>query len=372
MTIVGFAFRNLQRRPLRTALSIFGIALAVGSVLALLALSYAIEDSTREGLDELGAELAVTQRGAPDLFGGFLSEDLGNRIRSISGVVRVAPELFMFAPSENDRHVLLAGRTGSGGAWQRVPLREGRPPMQGERRVVLIGDAVADAVGKQLDDTIDIMGEKFRIVGITKYASVVNRGMVVMPLADLQEVSYRNGQVTMFLVGLRPNLGAAEIDRIKREISGLGRVIVSTTREVLKDDRNLKTLNAVAAVISIIALAMSVLNVLNTMLMSIQERMREIGIMAAIGWSDTRIISSLLLEGLLMCAVGCAIGVLIGYLASFLFHAVPTIGDYIEFKPTLGLVVPTVLAAFALCALGALYPAWRAVRLPPAVALQRA
>src|SRR5262245_57418017 len=100
MTLIQLALRNLERRPLRTALSILGIGLAVGSVLALVALSYAIESSTRDGLDELGAELAVTQRGAPDFFGGFLSEDLESRIAAVPGVVRVTPELFMFAPSD--------------------------------------------------------------------------------------------------------------------------------------------------------------------------------------------------------------------------------------------------------------------------------
>jgi putative ABC transport system permease protein len=74
----------------------------------------------------------------------------------------------------------------------------------------------------------------------------------------------------------------------------------------------------------------------------------------------------------MICAAGCVFGVALGFLASYLFQAVPTIGEYIQFKPTLGLIIPTVAAAFLLCATGALYPAWRAVRLSPAEALGRA
>src|SRR3954451_6876503 len=80
MNLVGLATRNLRRRPMRTALTIVGIALAVGSALALVALSRSIENSTREGIDELGTDLTVTQKGAPDLFGGFLSQQLAPKL----------------------------------------------------------------------------------------------------------------------------------------------------------------------------------------------------------------------------------------------------------------------------------------------------
>ena len=72
----------------------------------------------------------MTQKGAPDLFGGFLSEELAGPLSKIPGVARVAGELFLFAPSENDRQVLVSGWTD---ADHVVPLREGRLPAAGER-----------------------------------------------------------------------------------------------------------------------------------------------------------------------------------------------------------------------------------------------
>jgi putative ABC transport system permease protein len=117
---------------------------------------------------------------------------------------------------------------------------------------------------------------------------------------------------------------------------------------------------------------MGILNVLNTLLMTVQERTREIGIVSAIGWSNLRIMGSIVLEGLMMCALGSVLGVAMGYSAAFLFPLIPTIGDYISFKPTLVLIVPVLLATLVLCTLGSLYPAWRATRMTPAQALQRA
>ena len=74
MNLTGLALRNLKRRPIRTSLSILGIGLAVGSALALIALSRSIKDSTREGMDEMGDDLVVMQKGASDVFGGFIPE----------------------------------------------------------------------------------------------------------------------------------------------------------------------------------------------------------------------------------------------------------------------------------------------------------
>ena len=55
-----------------------------------------------------------------------------------------------------------------------------------------------------------------------------------------------------------------------------------------------------------------------------------------------------------------------------MFPMIPTIGDMISFRPSLPLMAATLGAAFVLCAIGSLYPAWRAISLMPAEALRRA
>src|SRR5947209_18001578 len=102
MNLTGLAMRNLRRRPVRTSLSIFGIALAVGSALALMSLSHSIQDSTRAGLDEMGDDLVVMLKGASDIFGGFIAEDMVARVADVPGVARAAGELFMFGSSTPD------------------------------------------------------------------------------------------------------------------------------------------------------------------------------------------------------------------------------------------------------------------------------
>jgi putative ABC transport system permease protein len=371
MNLVGLALRNLKRRPIRTGLSILGIGLAVGSALALIALSRSIQDSTREGMDELGDDLVVMQKGASDIFGGFIPEETVERVAALPGVVRASGELMTFAPSDSGGNVLTLGWPDASYLWKKVPLREGRIPDASERHVTVLGDTAAASLGKRVGDDLELLGQTFHVVGIAAYTSIVNRGMVLVPLIDLQETGYRPRQVTVIHVNVEHASGRTELAPVRTAIEALGNVTASTANEVLNNDRNFAILEAVSLAVAIIAVAMSALNVLNALVMATQERTREIGIFAAIGWSNTRIVMSIVIEGILMCVIGCIVGVGLSFLAAFAFPHIPAIGNLISFKPSVRLIAPVLAAAFVLCILGALFPAWRAARMVPADALRR-
>ena len=371
MNLTGLALRNLGRRPIRTGLSILGIGLAVGSALALISLSRSIKDSTREGLDEMGDDLVVMQKGASDIFGGFIPEQTVERVAAIPGVARVSGELFMFAPTANGRSVLTQGWSDTSYLWKKVPLRDGRVPAPGERNVAVAGEAAAAALGKTLGAEVQILGEDFKIVGIAGYTAVINRGLVLIPLSDLQKISSRPQQVTVIHVNVERGAVPVNLEQVKGAIEALGNLTASTANEVLNKDRNFAILEAVSMAISIIAVIMGAIYVLNALVMATQERTREIGIFAAIGWSKQRIMASIVIEGMLMCVIGCGLGLVLSFGAAFAFPHIPAIGNLVSFRPNAGLIALVLLAAVVLCALGALFPAWRAVRMLPAEALRR-
>ncbi len=130
--------------------------------------------------------------------------------------------------------------------WKKVPLREGRVPGQGERHVAVLGEAAAASLGKKLGDELELLGETFRVIGIANYTSIVNRGLVLVPLIDLQEASYRTRQVTMIHVNVERSGGPAELSHVRSSIEALGNVTASTTNEVLNNDRNFSILQAVS------------------------------------------------------------------------------------------------------------------------------
>jgi len=371
MNLASLALRNLKRRPMRTFLSVLGVGLAVGSALALMTLSRSIQDNAQEGIGEIGGDLVVMPKGASDIFGGFIPEGTVERIAAIPGVVQVSGALAAFAPSGVATNVLTFGWPDASYLWKKVPLREGRVPDAGERHVAVLGDTAAALLGRKLNDELDLFGATFRVVGITGYASIVNRSLVLVPLADLQEASYRPRQVTIAHVSVAAARDRTELARIREDIETLGNFVVATPNEVLDHDRNFAILEAVSLAVAILAVGMSALNVLTALALTTQERTREIGIFAAIGWSGGRIVKSIVIEGMLICAIGCGLGVLLSFVAAYAFPRVPTIGNLISFKPSLGVIAPVIGAALLLCVLGALLPAWRAVRMLPAEALRR-
>jgi putative ABC transport system permease protein len=369
MNLFTLALRNLKHRPVRTGLTVIGIAVAVGSALTLLALSRGIQDGAREGLSEIGGDLIVMPKNGSGLFGGFIPDSALQRMNAVPGVARLSGALVVFAPTATS-NVLAFGWPDGSDLWKKVPLGQGRVPAAGESRVAVLGDIAAAALEKKLNDDLDLFGQTFRIVGIANYASSINRSAVLVPLADLQEVSYRPRQVTIVHVGVG-DAGRRELARIRDAIQAPGDVVAAPAAEALDHNRNFTILEAVSLAAAIIAAIVSALNVITALAMATQERTREIGIFSAIGWSGGRIMKSVVAEGMVLWAIGCALGVALSVAAAYAVPYIPVVGRLISVRPGVALIGPVVGAALVLCVLGALAPAWRAARMLPAEALRR-
>lgn len=371
MTMAGLAFSNLARRAARTLLTVLGIALAVGTAVALLALARGVAESVGRGLDETGAEFVVAPKNVTGVLSSRLPETVGAAIAAIDGVESVSGELYAITVTANNESVLVSGWSRDAAGWGEAPLKAGRLP-DPDRREIMIGDTLAAGLGLGVGGTLDLFDEAFEVTAITGYATAMNRSVVIMPLAALQEAALREGQVSFFTVRLKSTLDAAARDRVRRAIETNLPVVVSDTEELLDRDMNYEILQAISSAVSLVALVSGAVSLLATLLISVQERTREIGMMAAIGWSDGRIVALIVLEGVLIGLAGCIAGVALGVAASALFDRLPAIGGFVTFTPRAADMALPLLFALPLCAVGAAYPAWRAVRLMPADALRRA
>ncbi len=128
MTLTKFAYSNLLRRPARTLLTVLGIALAIGTAVALLALGRGIYDSLGEGFTERSSELLVTPRNVVDITAMRLPETLGAGLAAIEGVADVSSELYVFTSTAEGDHVAVAGVSDSPSKWATVPIASGRRP----------------------------------------------------------------------------------------------------------------------------------------------------------------------------------------------------------------------------------------------------
>jgi putative ABC transport system permease protein len=372
MNHLELAFRNLKRRPARSILTILGVAFAVGSFITLYGLSRSVHENVQRSFDEHGTDLTVRRRGIAEPFGGTIPQTVMPEIAKIPGVAAVSGQLITFAATDNDDSVLAAGWAPDSFYWDNVPLKAGRIPNPNEHKVAMVGNDIAQALGKKVGDEITLLGEKFRIVGLTDYHSIINRNQVIVNLADLQDLTFRAGAVTFLSIKLEHPTDQAEADRIARTIEGMEKLSVSRSEGMLRSDSLFGLMTAVSTSMAWVALFMGVLMVLNTLLMAVLERTREIGILSAIGWSTERIMGALVIEGFILSAFGSVLGIVLGVAGSKLLSSIPAIGRYVAVEPTLPLIAATALAAIVLGILGSFYPAFVATRQSPAAALERA
>ncbi|MGZ3269299.1 MAG: ABC transporter permease, partial [Croceibacterium sp.] len=172
------AFRNLRRRPARSVLTALGVALAVGSFITLYGLSRSVQENVQQSFEERGTDLTVRRRGVAEPFGGTMPQTIIPEIAKIPGVAAVSGQLLSFAATDNDDHVLAFGWAADSFYWDTVPLLEGGLPKLDEPKAALIGKDIARTLDKHVGDDITLLGEKFHIVGVTNYSSIINRNAV--------------------------------------------------------------------------------------------------------------------------------------------------------------------------------------------------
>lgn len=365
------ALTNLWNRKMRSGLTLLGVAVAVASFVALYTLAKGPERNWTRSLAELKIHLVGYERGVVHTIMGRLPETLIERIRAVPGVVSVAPQGSHFLPSEDERQVVVIGMPVPSDVWQIVPIREGRIPATGEEWVAVLGRGAAEALGKKVGDTVTIMWQRFTVIGITGHENALNSGGILLPLVALQKLTQSQGFVTTFTVQVDRPGDAAAVNRVLTALNTIARNLVFVRSEdITRSSKILQLLQAISWAVSAISVGMGIVVVANTLVMSITERTREIGILGAVGWSMWRIMGMILFEGLLIAVLGGAVGTGLGVVLALWLSNHPVLGDLLEPVFSAGLFLWIGFGVAGMGVVGALYPAWVAGRISPARVLQ--
>src|SRR5215213_10320553 len=150
MYLVEFVLKNLTRRRTRTALTVLGLAVAVGTMIALLGVSHNVERSVVSAFDVRRVDLVVMQRVKPLALDSDISENLGKATAELPGVERVSEGVVGSADFQRDDGVVLntnaivLGWKPTNFGMEDLELIEGRKFAADERRVVLLGHTLVD------------------------------------------------------------------------------------------------------------------------------------------------------------------------------------------------------------------------------------
>lgn len=363
MSWFGLVWKNLLRRPVRTLLTAAGVALGVGLIVALLSIS-AGTTRTASDLIHLGrADFGLFQSGVSDATSSLLPVTLEREIRKDPGVAQTARIFLLVTTVQGHESSLVFGLAPNEFPAQRLTL------LSGNRSGALVGDAGAKTFHVQPGSSIVVDGRRFRVSGIYHSGDNFEDVGVVLPLATVQGLAKRPGEVTTIAVtvqlGRRPQAVASHLEK------QYGITAIVEPGQAVKVDTSSRLILDVGWVISVLALIVGGIGVTNTMAMSVFERVREIGILRAVGWPSRRIAALIVSEALGISMVALAIGLALGVLAAHLFTAETGLSTLVSPNFTAGVFGWGLAFALGVGLLGAAYPTWRALRLSPIEALRR-
>ena len=374
MTFFTVVTRGLWRRPVRTGLTIIGIAIGIAAVVALVGISRGFETSWEAGMKTRGTDVVVSSMGTSFTPKPFPATVI-DRIKPIPNVGETCSLLVDFVSVESADMMIISAREWNGErkgfSWGNLKIVNGRMPNDANEKAVVLGTTAAEVLKKKVGDTLQLETEELQIVGIFDGGAIVENGSVVLSLPVYQKISGNEGKISVIDLRVKAGTTPEQVKQLCEEINK----VVPEARAVLaganiRDSQAYKMIAAMSWGTSLLAVLVGVLGVMNTMLMTIFERTQEICVLLAIGWKRGRIMRMVLWESALLGFLGGVVGVCFGLVGVKLMLQAPAMKGLLEPDLNARLLATSVAISVVVGILSGLYPAWRGSRLTPSHALQ--
>jgi putative ABC transport system permease protein len=393
------ALDGLRANKLRAMLTMLGIIIGVGAVIAMVSIGMGVRDKVESSIAGLGSNLLVVRPGAPSVGGSRQAAGTGITLnekdalaiaREVPGVNLVAPDVdrqYQVVFGNQNWTTTVQGTTPDIIGVRSFNIQDGafftNQDIETRARVAVLGKTVADNLfngGTAVGQTIRINKAPFRVVGVLEEKGQSAGGdqddTVIIPLTTAQErlmgityVQDINVQAT----------GTDVINQVQEDITALLR-----TRHRLAatapDDFRVQNMVAVMAtadattgmitlllgVVAALSLIVGGIGIMNIMLVSVTERTREIGIRKALGARYNNILLQFLIEAIVISVTGGVLGIAMGIGSSY---AISAIAGWKTIISSLAIMVAFGFSVLIGLFFG-LYPARKAALLDPIEALR--
>jgi ABC-type lipoprotein release transport system permease subunit len=361
----GAALRNVLRQPTRTLLTLTGIGIAIMAMVTLGGLADGLMVEMTAMASKAGFHLAGMEANASiDL--STIDQMIVRRIASLPGVKAAEGFLTGYAVVGDLPFFFVFGYHPLGRAIHDFRIVEGKPLTA--NRQVLIGRVAADNLDKRVGQTLRLFNAAFRIVGIYETGVPFEDGGGVVSLRDAQTLFGQPRKVSFLGIWLEdPDQAEAVESAIEARFP---EVAVAQASEFSEDVTDLQFTRSATWAIAFLALLVGGAGMTNTMVMSVFERTREIGVLRALGWGKGRVLWMILRESLALSLLGGLVGLVAGVVLIELLNAIPFVAGWVRARFSMGLFIQAMVTALVLGAVGGAYPAWRASRLRPVEALR--
>jgi putative ABC transport system permease protein len=397
------ALESLNSNKMRSGLTILGIIIGVGAVIAMLAVGTGAQDTITGSISGIGSNLLFVMQGNPSQELTRVEPLTIEDARALLDQFQ-APSVAAVAPVLNDSLSLTAGgeaaRTmvyGVTPAYEEVRnyrVTEGEFITEeqnlGRASVVLLGPDTAEKLfGRReglIGETIRIEGQPFRVTGVleskggSSFGSQDEIAIIPLSTAEARLIRHNDNRLDMLLVQA---VSASQVSQASEEVSQILRSRHRT--KIGEDDFTIfsqedfvdiaKTITGVLTIflggIAGISLLVGGIGIMNIMLVSVTERTREIGLRKALGARKRDILIQFLTESSLLSLMGGLVGIGLGWLIAFIVGQI-AVANNTPFTPQISLdaiLLATIFSTVVGLFFG-LYPANRAANLEPVEALR--
>ena len=340
MRLHTLVLKDISRRKTKLGLAVLSVIVAAAAIVAVITTFSAATQGLYEESNKFGANIIVrpevktiplvagsTSIGSLSVGDNYIEESEIPKIYTIknnTNLAVVAPRLYGIATLGNSSAVIMGvdpEKEIKLKSWWKIQghwIAAGTP----EKTEVMVGSDIAGPLGLKEGSSITLSQGNISINALV--AGVIERtggnedGYVILPLAASQYLLSKEGKVSSLEV--RALCNNCPVEEMSRQIEGVfpGLEARPMSQIVESEMAVVEHTQSSAMAVSLITLLVSTLTVASTMLASVNEKLKEIGIMRAVGASNTQVVSMLFFEGAIIGIVGGVIGFAIGTVASSL------------------------------------------------------
>lgn len=397
---IKMALDGMVSNKLRTLLTLLGIIIGVGAVIAMVSLGFGMKENIKNNISKLGSNLLVITSGGRTATGTRLAAGEGARLTYDDGVaiLKQVDGIASMSASVSKSYQLVAGNqnwnsrvegtTPSNFSIQSLEIEDGRILTERDNssrsRVAVIGKTVADSLFPEGDPVGKIMRVNkapFQVVGVLKSKGQSGMGqdqddIVYIPLNTAM-------QRMMGITYVQRITIQAENENVINDVQAEMEQVLRTRHKIKEGDYDDFTVRNMAAImdtmmetannitmllgcIAAISLLVGGIGIMNIMLISVTERTREIGIRKALGATYNNILLQFLIEAMVIGIVGGSLGVVLGVGASFVISALAGWNTVISVSA----IIIAVVFSVGIGLFFGIYPARKAALLDPIDALR--